>query len=61
MFNFWLDDTQLKKIFTNFDNENTGEIDYDEFIRTIREEMNELRQNLVQKVFDNLILKRQEK
>ena len=58
MFNFWLDDTQLKKIFTNFDNENTGEIDYDEFIRTIREEMNELRQNLVQKVFEKLDIKK---
>ena len=31
MFNFGLNDTQLKKIFDNFDTENTGEIDYDEW------------------------------
>ena len=54
MYNFGLDDPQLKIIFNNFDLENTGEIDYDEFIRTIRGEMNEFRQNLVQKVFDKL-------
>ena len=55
MYNFGLDDNQLKIIFSNFDPENTGEIDYDEFIRTIRGEMNEFRQNLVQKVFDKLV------
>ena len=58
MFNFGLNDTQLKKIFDNFDTENTGEIDYDEFIRTIRGEMNEFRQNLVQKVFEKLDIKK---
>ena len=58
MYNFGLDDNQLKIIFTNFDIENTGEIDYDEFIRTIRGEMNEFRQSLVQKVFDKLDTKK---
>ena len=58
MYNFGLDDTQLKIIFANFDSENTGEIDYDEFIRTIRGEMNEFRQGLVQKVFDKLDVKK---
>lgn len=53
MYNFGLDDNQLKIIFSNFDPENTGEIDYDEFIRTIRGEMNEFRQNLVQKFLIN--------
>ena len=58
MYNFGLDDNQLKIIFTNFDTENTGEIDYDEFIRTIRGEMNEFRQSLVQKVFDKFDTKK---
>jgi Ca2+-binding EF-hand superfamily protein len=58
MFNFGLDDKQLKIVFTNFDSENTGEIDYDEFIRTLRGEMNEFRQNLVQNVFDKLDTKK---
>ena len=58
MYNFGLDDAQLKIIFANFDSENTGEIDYDEFIRTIRGEMNEFRQGLVQKVFDKLDVKK---
>ena len=58
MYNFGLDDNQLKIIFANFDTEKTGEIDYDEFIRTIRGEMNEFRQSLVQKVFDKLDTKK---
>ena len=58
MYNFGLDDDQLKIIFANFDTEKTGEIDYDEFIRTIRGEMNEFRQSLVQKVFDKLDIKK---
>ena len=58
MYNFDLDDKQLKMVFGNFDSENIGEIDYDEFIRTLRGEMNEFRQNLVQNVFDKLDIKK---
>ena len=58
MYNFGLDDKQLKMVFWNFDSENIGEIDYDEFIRTLRGEMNEFRQNLVQNVFDKLDIKK---
>ena len=58
MYNFGLDDKQLKMVFGNFDSENIGEIDYDEFIRTLRGEMNEFRQNLVQNVFDKLDIKK---
>ena len=58
MYNFGLDDKQLKMVFENFDSENIGEIDYDEFIRTLRGEMNEFRQNLVQNVFDKLDIKK---
>ena len=58
MYNFGLDDKQLKMVFGNFDSENIGEIDYDEFIRTLRGEMNEFRQNLVQNVFDKLDTKK---
>ena len=58
MYNFDLNDKQLKMVFGNFDSENIGEIDYDEFIRTLRGEMNEFRQNLVQNVFDKLDIKK---
>ena len=54
MFNFGLNDNQLKLVFANFDVENTGEIDYDELIRTLRGEMNEFRQKLVQQAFELL-------
>ena len=54
LFNFGISDNQLKIVFNNFDTENSSEIDYDEFIRTIRGEMNEFRQKLVQQAFDSL-------
>ena len=47
LFNFGISDNQLKIVFNNFDTENSIEIDYDEFIRTIKGEMNEFRQKLV--------------
>ena len=54
MFNFGINDNQLIIVFEHFDQENTGEIDYDEFIRTIRGDMDENRQKLVQQAFDIL-------
>ena len=44
----------MRIAFVAFDRDNTGEIDYDEFIRSIRGEMNEFRQKLVQQAFDIL-------
>ena len=38
----------------SFDRDNTGEIDYDEFLRTIRGEMNDFRKNLVNIAFKKL-------
>ena len=40
--------------FVSFDRDNTGEIDYDEFLRTIRGEMNDFRKNLVNQAFNKL-------
>ena len=37
----------MRIAFVAFDRDNTGEIDYDEYIRSIRGETNEFRQNLV--------------
>ena len=53
-FNFGLDENQMRIAFVAFDRDNTGEFDYDEFIRSIRGEMNEFRQNLVKQAFDIL-------
>ena len=44
----------MRIAFVAFDRDNTGEIDYDEFVRSIRGEMNEFRQKIVQKAFDIL-------
>ena len=44
----------MRIAFVAFDRDNTGEFDYDEFIRSIRGEMNEFRQNLVKQAFDIL-------
>ena len=44
----------MRIAFVAFDRDNTGEIDYDEFIRRIRGEMNEFRQKLVKQAFDIL-------
>ena len=53
-FNFGLEDNQMRIAFVAFDRDNTGEIDYDEFIRSVRGEMNEFRQKIVKKAFDIL-------
>ena len=53
-FNFGLNDKQIQMAFDAFDRDNTGEIDYDEFLRTIRGEMNDFRRNLVNQVFNKL-------
>ena len=37
----------MRIAFVTFDRDNTGEIDYNEFIRSVRGEMNEFRQKLV--------------
>ena len=42
-----LDQKDLKKVFGIFDRDDNGEINYDEFLRTIVGKMNERRRNIV--------------
>ena len=44
-------DYAVEKIFAAFDANRDGHINYDEFLRTIRGELNEFRLNLVTKAF----------
>ena len=46
-FNFGLNDNEIQLAFSSFDRDNTGEIDYDEFLITIRREMNDFRRDSV--------------
>ena len=57
-FDFGLNDNQIQMAFVSFDRDNTGEIDYDEFLRTIRGEMNDFRKNLVNQVFNKKLKNR---
>ena len=51
-----LTDNEIQIAFVSFDRDNTGEIDYDEFLRTIRGDMNDFRRNIVNQVFNKLDL-----
>lgn len=41
----------IEKVFSAFDINRDGSVNYDEFLRTIRGELNEFRRNLVIKAF----------
>ena len=50
-FRFGLSFDDLEKLFYFFDKEGSGRIDYDEFIRVIRGQMNNSRKSLIEKIF----------
>lgn len=41
-------------MFNYFDRDRSGNVDYDEFLRYIRGNMNQFRKNLVKKAFDKI-------
>jgi Ca2+-binding EF-hand superfamily protein len=47
-------DSELQRLFTAFDLDGSGNVDYDEFLRIIRGEMSEPRKNLVMQAFRKL-------
>ena len=55
-FHFNLNFEDLKKLFQYFDKNETGRIDYDEFIRAIRGQMSENRKQLIENVFNTFNL-----
>ena len=53
-FEFGLNDEDIEELFISFDKEDRGMINYDDFIRVLRGELNEKRKDLVQNVFKHL-------
>ena len=51
-FSFCLSFDYLQKLFSFFDKERKGRIDYDELIRVIRGQMNNFRRNLIEEIFN---------
>jgi len=45
-------DAELKEVFSKFDKDGSGSIDFEEFLRAIRPRMNDARTRLVDNVFD---------
>ena len=50
-FRIGLSDRQCEQVFRIFDRDNSGEISYEEFLRTIRGSMNQFRENIARKAF----------
>jgi len=46
-----ISDQDADKLFKIFDRDRSGRIDYDEFLRGVRGEMNEFRRNFCKKAF----------
>jgi Ca2+-binding EF-hand superfamily protein len=53
-FDFGLTDEEIEDLFASFDKDEKGTINYDDFIRIFRGELNEKRKDLVQNVFKHL-------
>ena len=53
-FEFGLSPEEIEELFLSFDKEERGMINYDDFIRILRGELNEKRKELVQNVFKHL-------
>ena len=53
-FDFGLTDEEIEDLFASFDKDEKGTINYDDFIRILRGELNEKRKDLVQNVFKHL-------
>ena len=53
-FDFGLTDEEIEDLFASFDKDEKGSINYDDFIRILRGELNEKRKDLVHNVFKHL-------
>ena len=53
-FDFGLNNEDIEELFISFDKEERGTINYDDFIRILRGELNEKRKDLVQNIFKHL-------
>ena len=53
-FDFGLSNEDIEELFISFDKEERGTINYDDFIRILRGELNEKRKDLVQNIFKHL-------
>ena len=53
-FDFGLTSEEIEELFISFDKDERGMINYDDFIRVLRGELNEKRKNLIQNVFKHL-------
>ena len=53
-FDFGLTDDEIEELFISFDKEERGMVNYDDFIRILRGELNDKRKDLVQNVFKHL-------
>ena len=53
-FNFGLSKEEIEELFVSFDKDERGMINYDDFIRVLRGELNENRKQLIQNVFKHL-------
>ena len=53
-FDLGLNDDEIEELFVSFDKEERGMVNYDDFIRILRGELNDKRKELVQNVFKHL-------
>jgi len=53
-FDFGINDDEVEELFASFDKEERGMVNYDDFIRILRGELNDKRKELVQNVFKHL-------
>ena len=53
-FDFGLTEEEIEELFISFDKEERGMVNYDDFIRILRGELNDKRKDLVQNVFKHL-------
>ena len=53
-FDFGLSKEEIEELFISFDKDERGMVNYDDFIRVLRGELNENRKNLIQNVFKHL-------
>ena len=53
-FDFGLSKEEIEELFVSFDKDERGMVNYDDFIRVLRGELNENRKNLIQNVFKHL-------
>jgi Ca2+-binding EF-hand superfamily protein len=57
-FGISLDDEQAKVVLQNFDRDRSGTVDFDEFLRVIRGDLNAFRLSLIRKAYEKLDVNR---